>query len=87
MAILLALVGALIAEDWSWQGVGVNFAFFATTAIIVAAVSGHLGHVITEGALLAVGAFGITRLCQVNLLSWLAKLPGWIYKGLTGLWR
>lgn len=87
LAILLTLVGALIAEDWSWQRIGINFSFFTATAIAVATIASQFGHTVVEGALLAVGTFGITRLCGVDLLSWLGRLPGWIYRGLVKLWR
>lgn len=87
LAILLSLVGALIDEDWSWQRIGANFSFLSTTAILVVIVAGQFGHTVVEGALLSVGTFGITRLCNVDLLSWLRRLPGWIYRGLDRLWH
>lgn len=87
LALMTALVGSMIGDTWSWQGIGINLAFLCTSAFIIVAIGSRLGIVYAEAGLMAAGAFGITRLCQMDLLSWLALFPGWIYRGLEKLWR
>lgn len=87
LALMTALVGSIIGDTWSWQGIGINLAFLCTTAFLIVAIGGRLGIIYAEAGLMAAGAFGITRLCQMDLLSWLAFLPRWIYRGLEKLWR
>ena len=86
LALLTSLVGAMIGDTWSWRGIGKNLAFFAAVAFVIIAVGSQFGVICAEGGMMAAGAFGVTRLCQIDLLSWLARLPGWVYRGLKKLW-
>lgn len=87
LAVLAALVGSLIGDNWSWQGVGINLAFFCTSIILIVALGSRFGVVYAEAGLLAAVPFGITRLCHMDLLSWLAFLPRWIYRGMENIWH
>ncbi len=87
LILFTALVGALISETWSWQGIGINLAFLSTATFMVIAIGSSLDVIWVEAGLMATGTFGITRLCEMDLLSWLAHLPGKIYQGLEKLWR
>lgn len=87
LILFAALVGAMISETWSWQGIGVNLAFLSTVTFIVISLGTSLGVIWIEAGLMATGAFGITRLCEMNFLSWLTRFPGRIYQGLEKLWR
>src|SRR5690554_4023584 len=69
LILLASCVGALVTDNWSWTGVGSNIAFFCTVLLLVLTI-GRIELVYTEAGLLAAGAFGITRLCDVDLLSW-----------------
>lgn len=87
LILLTALVGSMLGDVWTWQGVGTNLAFLITVAFLIVALGGRLDILKAEAGLLAAGAFAITRLCQIDLLSWLALLPGWIYRGLEKILR
>jgi hypothetical protein len=85
LILLASCTGALVTENWTWTGVGSNIAFFCTVLLLVLAI-GRVELVYTEAGLLAAGAFGITRLCDVDLLSWCVRIPRWVYSGLEKLW-
>lgn len=85
LILLASSIGALIADNWSWSRVGANISFFCTVLLLVLAI-GRIELVYTEAGLLATGAFGITRLCDVDLISWLGIIPRWVYKGLEKVW-
>lgn len=85
LLLLASCIGAFVAGNWSWSGVGTNIAFFCTVLLMVMAM-GKVNLVYTEAGLLAAGAFGITRLCDVDLLGWCVWLPRWIYRGLEKIW-
>lgn len=87
LAVFAALVGSVIGNNWSWQGVGINLAFLCTCIFLIIIIGSRFGVVYAEAGLLAAVPFGVTRLCQMDLLSWLAPLPGWIYRGLENLWH
>ncbi len=87
LAVMTALVGSLIGDNWSWQGIGINLAFLFTVCFFIIVIGGRFGVICAEAGLMAAGAFGITRICQMDLLSWLALFPRWIYQGLEKLWR
>ena len=87
LAVLAALVGSVIGNNWSWQGVGINLAFLCTSIFLIIIIGSRFGVVCAEAGLLAAVPFGVTRLCQMDFLSWLAPLPGWIYRGLGNLWH
>ncbi|HOC06570.1 MAG: hypothetical protein ACOX21_06120 [Bacillota bacterium] len=87
IVLLTALTGAMISDTWSWEGIGINLAFMTTVTFVIIAFGFSLGVVWVESALMATGAFAITRLCEVDLLSWLALFPRRIYQGLENLWR
>lgn len=87
IVLFAALTGAMISDTWSWEGIGTNLAFMTTVTFIIIAFGFSLGVVWAEAALMAAGAFAITRLCEMDLLSWLALFPRRIYQGLEKLWR
>lgn len=87
LAVLAALAGSLIGNNWSWQGVGINLAFLCTSIFLIVAFGKRFGVLYAEAGLLAAVPFGITRLCQMDFLSWLAALPRWIYRGMEKIWH
>lgn len=85
LVVLAAVLGAVIAGAWSWSEVGGNIAYFCTALLLVIGLArGELAY--AEAGLLTAGAFGITRLCQVDCFSWIFRAPRWIYRGLEKLW-
>ena len=61
--------------------VGGNIAYFCTALLLVIGLArGELAY--AEAGLLTAGAFGITRLCQVDCFSWISQGARWIYRGL-----
>lgn len=87
ITLFTALVGAMISDTWSWQGIGTNLAFMTAVTFAIIALGFRLGVIWVEAALMATGSFAITRLCDMDLLSWLALFPRRIYQGLEKLWR
>lgn len=87
LALLASLFGAVIGGNWSWQGIGLNLAFIAATALAIIAAGNVFSIVCIESGLLAAGAFSITRFCEIDILTGLSSIPRWIYRGLEKLWR
>jgi hypothetical protein len=86
LVLVSANLGAWLQGAWDWGQVGVNIAFFATGLVLagnLAAISGIEG---LQVAVLTCSAYGITRLCGVDLLSWVRHLPILIMRGLEKLW-
>jgi len=86
LVVLAGVLGALVSGKWSWQGLAINIAFFFSVLLLVIFIGSRFELVYVEAGLLAAGAFGITRLCQMNLVSWMALVPRWIYKGMEKIW-
>lgn len=87
VALTAALVGCLAGGTWSWQGIGINLAFLLSVAMLIISLGSVLGVAYVESGLIAAGAFSITHLCQIDLLSGFSLLPNLIYRGLEKLWR
>jgi len=79
-------LGAQVSGQWHWQGAGINACFFTTVLLAVLAAGACLGRVYAEAGLLAAGAFGITRLCNIDLLSWMRIIPQGIHKLMEKVW-
>lgn len=86
LMVVTGCVGALVTANWSWQGVAQNIAFLCSVMLLVTAIGSRLELVYIESGLLAAGAFGITRICAVDLTSWLFLVPRWICRGLEKIW-
>lgn len=85
LILLSSCIGALIADNWTWSRVGSNIAFFSTVLLLVLAM-GRIELIYTEAGLLAAGAYGITRLSDVDLISWMRIIPRGVYRGLEKIW-
>lgn len=86
LIVVASCLGALIAGDWSWLGVAKNLALFCSVFLLVIAIGRRVELVYVEAGLLAAGAFGITRLSEMDLVSWVFSVPRWLYKGMHKLW-
>lgn len=83
---LAGIFGGLVSGNWSWSGVGINIAFLCTVFILIIGLGSLVDIVYIEAGLLAAGGFGITRLCEIDFISWVVRAPRWIHKGMEKIW-
>ena len=83
---LAGLLGAAVSGNFTWPEIGRNIAFFASVLLIALLVGSRFGLIYVEAGLLAAGAFGITRLCEMDMISWLSRAPKWIARGMEKIW-
>lgn len=79
-------LGALVTGCWHWSGVGSNAGYFMAVLLAGVLAGVYLGREHAEACLLAASAFSITRLCNVDLLSWMRIVPKGIHNLMEKLW-
>lgn len=70
LVVLTGCLGTLISGNWSWLTVGRNIGFMCSVLLIVVVIGRWLDVLYIEAGILAVGAFGITRICEMDFVSW-----------------
>jgi len=86
LVIATGCLGALVVGKWSWQAIGINIAFLSLVILLIIGIGALLEVAYIEAGLLAAGAFGITRMCEVNLIRLFSRVPRMIYKGMEKIW-
>jgi|SRR5690554_523386 len=86
LVVLASGLGALVSGNWSWQGVGINLAFFSTLILFCFGVGSWFDMAYVEAGVLAILSFGITRLCGINILGWIFIAPRLIHQGMQKIW-
>lgn len=86
LVLLACLLGALISGDWSWVSIGKKLAFFCTILLMVYIIAGRFSLEYIEAGMLAAGAYAVSRLCDLDFLSWMRTIPLWINRGMEKVW-
>jgi hypothetical protein len=86
LIVIAGVLGAAVSGNWSWAEIGKNLAFFCTVLLVALCIGSRFDLIYVEAGLLASGAFGITRLCDIDMVSWLSHAPRWIARGMHKVW-